>query len=485
MGNPLQAALARILAGARQGAMAGIGGMPPMGGQGRSPLLARGQAPDPTQTPSPTAVPSQTAGPTPNVQTPQGPVSTTAPPAYSIPKPQPPGAAPTPNAPVPQPHEQINSLAQLILGWKHRDYTKKAAEMQNVWTDLMEAMDALRDPAQAKQAQVMIDTIMERHGKDLAKFFKGRFEEVKKQQTQAGDQKEPDPTEQGLEGALQQKQKEAAQPPSAGGYYLPMAGPEAQLKNAAVNANLAAARLDPQRMLQSQLTSGEMRQQELGAAGLAVTPKMDVELKKAALEVTKFQHEAQKAAAEFLAAQQRLQLGEKVEEGKIDELRLKNQKALTDLDIARQRLARERLKTKGTQQMNQSYRLKFGAIKQAEDAINQLIGSKAGITGENVTNLVNLLKAAGATGIANDLVTQQKTWYKSYSKPEQIRDALQSYKKSFQDAFKLDEMGNTIDEADMEGGADTEPDTDMPEEETPAGYPPGWVQPPATAPKKP
>src|SRR6516165_3724734 len=296
MGNPLQAALARILAGARQGAMAGIGGMPPMGGQGRSPLLTQGQEPAPTT--------GQAPGPTPNVQTPQGPVSTTAPPAYDVPKPQPPGAAPTANAPVPQPHEQINSLAQLILGWKHRDYTKKAAEMQNVWTDLMEAMDALRDPAQAKQAKVMIDTIMERHGKDLAKFFKGRFEEVKKQQTQAGAQKEPDPTEQGLEGALQAKQKEAAQPPSAGGYYLPMAGPEAQLRNAAVNANLSAARSDPQRLLQSQLTSGEMRQQELGAAGLAVTPKMDVELKKAALEVTKFQHEAQKAAAEYLAAQQ-------------------------------------------------------------------------------------------------------------------------------------------------------------------------------------
>jgi hypothetical protein len=372
----------------------------------------------------------------------------------------------------------------LILGWKHRDYTKKAAEMQNVWTDLMEAMDALRDPAQAKQAQVMIDTIMERHGKDLAKFFKGRFEEVKKQQTQAGAQKEPDPTEQGLEGALQQKQKEAAQPPSAGGYYLPMAGPEAQLRNVATGAELSAARQDPARTLGTQLTSGETRQAQLGTAGLAVTPKMDVELKKAALEVTKFQHEAQKAAAEYLAAQQRLQLGEKAEEGKIEELRLKNQKASIDLDIARQRLQRERLKTKGTQQMNQSYRLKFGAIKQADAAIGALIGGK--ITKDNVTSIIQLLRTAGATGIAKNLEDQTK-WYRFFDTPEKVRGDLQAYKKAFQDAFKLDEMGNIIDEADIEGGADTEPDTDMPEPEegeTPAGYPPGWVSPPPTPPAK-
>jgi hypothetical protein len=211
---------------------------------------------------------------------------------------------------------------------------------------------------------------------------------------------------------------------------------------------------------------------------------MDVELKKAALEVTKFQHEAQKAAAEYLAAQQRLQLGEKAEEGKIEELRLKNQKASIDLDIARQRLQRERLKTKGTQQMNQSYRLKFGAIKQADAAIGALIGGK--ITKDNVTSIIQLLRTAGATGIAKNLEDQTK-WYRFFDTPEKVRGDLQAYKKAFQDAFKLDEMGNIIDEADIEGGADTEPDTDMPEPEegeTPAGYPPGWVSPPPTPPAK-
>jgi hypothetical protein len=301
----------------------------------------------------------------------------------------------------------------------------------------------------------MIDTIMERHGKDLAKFFKGRFEEVKKQQTQAGAQKEPDPTEQGLEGALQAKQKEAAQPPSAGGYYLPMAGPEAQLRNAAVNANLAAARSDPQRMLQSQLTSGEQRQAELGQAGLALTPKLSAELEKSALELSKFKAEADKAASELKVAQERAVISGQRDEATLAGLRLKNQKALTDLDIARQRLLREQAKTKGAQQLSQSYRLKFGAINQAQTAINSLVGGK--ITKDNVVNLINLLKAAGATGLANDLASQQKSmWVNyglgSYEKPEELLKSLQAYKDAFKTSFKLDDQGNPVGEGEESEG---------------------------------
>ena len=412
------------------------------------------QAPTSAPNPNPTLSPGRIGG---------SEAQTSAAPAYLMNMPPTHGPAPMSGAPIPQPHEQVNSLAQLVLGWEHRKHERKAAEMQNVWTDLMESLEAAQDPdsKQRQNAQQMVDIIMERHGKDLAKFFKGRFEEVQKQQEKSKKGKEPNPVEKGLEGALREKRSEAqskTSPPQAGGYYLPMAGPQAQLGNIKMGAELSAARQDPARTLGSQLTSGETRQQQLAEAGLATTPKIDAELKKYALEVTKAQTEAEKAATELKTIQQRSLITGKRNEAEIEKARLANQTAQVKLDIERQKLQIERQKRQGLKTVSQSNQLKLSMIQKAEEALNSLVGSKKGIDKTNVANIVNLLQSAGAKGIAADLLKQQGNWWKSYSTPQELLTALQSYKKAFQEAFAKEKEGVT--------SVDEEPDEDT--EDTPS-----------------
>jgi hypothetical protein len=116
-------------------------------------------------------------------------------------------------------------------------------------------------------------------------------------------------------------------------------------------------------------------------------------------------------------------------------------------------LLQQREKTKGIQQMSQSYRLKFKAIDQAQQAISSLIGSKTGLTKENAPNIINLLRQAGATSLAKDIEDQTKSvWVNyglgSYMKPENLQNALKAYKQSYQDAFRLNEQGETLEEGE-------------------------------------
>jgi len=389
------------------------------------------------------------AGPSPSIQPPSGG------------GPGLPGAAP-----IEQPHEQINSLAQLILGWDQRKHERKAAEMQNVWTDLMEAIDASKDPQQTKDAQQMIDIIMERHGKDLAKFFKGRFEQAQKQKESSSKSQKPDPVGQGLEGALQEKQQESqatsqSGPPQSGGYYLPMAGPEQQLRSIADSAELQAARQDPARMLKSQLTSGEMREAELGAGpekARAEREKARAEIIKAGKEVQKAQYESKKAEAEL-----QLKLTEEStakEKGKIalDTEKERYLTAQANKDKANFQMMRAKLLAQGATQpkLTQALKLKLDAAESAKTFIDGIVAQDRDLSDSDVQTLQNLLKNSGAISLANGIrATSAFGWFRKGS-----ADA-KSLQKAFDlhyDALKAS-VGKAKDTSDMSDD-ETDDETD-------------------------
>src|SRR6266404_3823807 len=174
------------------------------------------------------------------------------------------GSSMTP--PIAQPHEAVQSIAQLLMGWQDRKKKGEEAEAANIAQNLIQAM-------RNGDKDTVNDILNNDHSKKiLNKVYKGWLTKMQEAQKPG---KEPDPTVSGFEAGIQkatqpsaqpQQQPPQGQPPgSAGGIRLPQQSPQEQLGGAKLSAETQAAKQDPNRLLSSRLTSEEMRETELGA----------------------------------------------------------------------------------------------------------------------------------------------------------------------------------------------------------------------------
>jgi hypothetical protein len=487
-----------------QGGAPPPGGMSPVGPGGTAPFQQSGQGgPPPPGGPLPTGQPPSQAMP---------PQTGSAPPPGSSPSPykiqnDPSSGVGNLQKPVEQPMTRlpqwqggpIAGFLQLLTSFYNKKQESQHAEAANAAQSLMQAIEGAKQSGDWTPVYV----IMHNNEKLFNKVYKGWLQ--KSEMQEQAKQKKPekvDPEVQGVEqgiqkymaqkgggppsstGASPQGQQPAqgqapqgppppqgmppgAPPPgspqqvprSMGGYQMPQASPEQKLAQQGSSAELQARQQDPGRALQGKLSSGEERQVELTKTGMATTPatqaklseiqiKAEAEIKKSYSDVQEAKYRADKADLEYRTAQQRSLIQGQRDETALKKLEYDNKRAQTELDIAKQRLQTEMQKRKGLQTINQSYKMKWGMLNQVEEALKNMIVNKQPIDGKSVAGIVNLLKNAGATGIANDLVKQQSTWYKSYATPQDILDQLQEYKTGFQKAFNLDKNGIAT-----EGGA--------------------------------
>jgi hypothetical protein len=326
----------------------------------------------------------------------------------------------------------IQGVSQLLQAWNQRKDQKEEAEAANIAQNLMTAM---RNNDTATVHEILND----KHAtKVLNKVYKGwltKSQEASKPQEPA---KPPDPAVKGFEqglvkaaqgGASAQPQGPTPQqgtspqgpqaPPQGGqpqpsktqgGYLLPQAGPAQQLQGIKTGAELDAAKADPARTLDSQLTSGESRQAELGKSGLASTPATDAKLQESMAKLQEANLGVQKAQLELQSKQAELQATGERTNAAAKKAEVDLTKAQVQLDITRTNLliARERSTnpTKGkTQQPPLNTVQKLKSLEDAQTYIEGVIKSrgKNGFTGQDVQTLTGLLKQAGASSLAQSL----------------------------------------------------------------------------------
>lgn len=346
-------------------------------------------------------------------------------------------------------YSAVQGVSQLLQQFEQRKDSKEHAEAENIAKNLMAAMDATNssDPkAYASAVATIHDILNDKHStKVLNKVYKGWLQKSQEAQKPG---EPPDPAIAGFEKGLQNfvagKGQRPQMPPTMGGYRMPQAGPAQALQSMAQRSEMGAAQQDPARQLQTQMTSGEDREYQLERAGLKAPtiypPQVQLQVDKFNMELDKATIETQKAQLEYDSARQKAITSGKRDETSLENLRLKNEKARIDLDIKKQQLVNAREKGTGLKSTNQSYQLKWQMVSKAEEALNLMVANKQKLDKTNVMGIANLLKNAGATSIASDLVKQQGSiWVNyglgSYNTPEQLLGALKDYKDAYQKTF--------------------------------------------------
>jgi hypothetical protein len=340
--------------------------------------------------------------------------------------------------PVAQPHEAVQSIAQLLMGWQDRKKKGEEAEAANIAQNLIQAM-------RNGDKDTVNDILNNDHSKKiLNKVYKGWLTKMQEAQKPG---KEPDPTVSGFESGIQkatsgQSQLQAkppqGQPPGAGGYRMPQQSQAEQLGAAKLSAETQAAKQDPNRLLSSRLTSEEMRETELGAGPEKVQAEREkarAAAQKAMSDLQRAQLEVQKADSELKLKQTEIE-GAK-EKGKIsaDVEHNKYLKSLVDLDIAKARLMHV---VQRGQNVSQTNKLKMAAIDKAISIMDEVKKRKGGFSLSDLRDLSNELKTAGATELVKRLPAEWRAWVGTAGGEKDVQsfaDALTHYKESFDVAF--------------------------------------------------
>src|SRR6266404_6395835 len=368
------------------------------------------------------------------------------------------GSSMTP--PIAQPHEAVQSIAQLLMGWQDRKKKGEEAEAANIAQNLIQAM-------RNGDKDTVNDILNNDHSKKiLNKVYKGWLTKMQEAQKPG---KEPDPTVSGFEAGIQkatsgQAQPPQGQPPGAGGIRMPQQSQAEQLAGAKGSAELQAAKQDPNRMLGSRLSSEEMRETELGAGPEKVQAEREAaraKVQKAMTDLQKAQLEVQKADSELKLKQTEIE-GAK-EKGKIasDIEHQRYLKSLVDLDIAKARLMHV---VQRGQNVSQTNRLKMAAIDKAISIMDEVKKRKGGFSLSDLHDLANELKTAGATELVKRLPGEWRAWVGTAGSEKTVQDfadALTHYKESFDAAF-----GEAQQKAKDKAAASSDDSTDDDEPDT-------------------
>jgi hypothetical protein len=363
--------------------------------------------------------------------------------------------------PIAQPHEAVQSIAQLLMGYHDRKKKGEEAEAANIAQNLIQAM-------RNGDKDTVNDILNNDHSKKiLNKVYKGWLTQMQEAQKPG---KEKDPTVSGFEAGIQKatSQPQGQPPGSAGGIRLPQPSQEEQVKAAQTSATQQTFKQDPNLMKPTQLTSDEIRETQLGAGPQKIEAekaKAQAAIDKAASDTKKAQAELQKAEAELEIKKTEQQSAK--EKGKIS-LDIESKKLLiaaTNLDVARERLKLSITKTKAGTDVKFATKLKMSAIDKAIQIVTKIQDEKRSFSASDFGDLASELRAAGATELIKRLPTNWLSAHLLSGKNDvtDLLEALQHYKETYQDvvnglgtsptAKDKTASGETVDDED-DGGDD-------------------------------
>ena len=308
--------------------------------------------------------------------------------------------------PIAQPHEAVQSIAQLLMGYNDRKKKGEEAEAANIAQNLIQAM-------RNGDKDTVNDILNNDHSKKiLNKVYKGWLTKMQEAQKPG---KEPDPTVSGFEAGIQKATQPSAQPQggqlpmsSPGGVRLPQQSQQEQLGAAKLSAETQAAQQDPNRLLSSRLSSEEMRTVELGAG----PEKVEAEKAKALADVQKYaagakkaEFEAQKAESEYRLKQLESVTSKTKGEMSLEIERVKLLESQAKLDIAKQNLHRAAMlaSAAGKVKLSSAMKIKLEAATRAESIVEGIVKDKRDLSESDVQALQNELKVAGATNLADKI----------------------------------------------------------------------------------
>lgn len=379
----------------------------------------------------------------------------------------------------------VQGITQFLQDSFQKKDQQQHSEAANAAQALMAALEGAKTTGDYRPAQ----HILENNEALFNKVYKGwlqKSEEAKKPQKKG---KPPDPDVVGFEKGLAEymgkggtQQPGAPQPPeslqgrSGAKYMMPQASPPQAQAQQALSAESQASRQDPNRDLQSQLSSGEQRQGELGKAGLAITPAIQAKMNEYAVQYAKLDNERQKSETDFKKAQvqydtelKKAGFASEDIKNKLQKNQVDLQKANVQLDIARQKGQLELMKAKNGGTVPPGYRMRWQAVTKAEELLNSADGP---LDTQQMNNLKNLLKAAGATNLAASLPATGmlggvKNWLTdNQNDPKSLMLSLKDYKSSLKDALRgapswLEDDASDSDPSGGDGEVDKSDDTNV------------------------
>lgn len=411
----------------------------------------------------------------------------------------------------------IQGFQKVMADRQQREDQKDSAEAANVAQNFMKALDtAQNSPDERTRAEAMqtVDMILsnKEYSKVLNKVYKGWLQ--KADQQKKAKSKEPDPETAGFEKGLQDyfagKGALPQMPNQLQGYRLPSAGPAQQIGNIQKQVEAARAAQDPLTQLQSQLTSGEMRETELGAT-----------TEKLAAERARYKAETDKAQSEVLIAgmkvnEEKAKLQTEQAKTKYAQMtgekaaKLKDidyQKALVNLDIYKTRLALAKI-PKQTGQPPPILIKQTSASQQAIEYIDSILAdperAKKGFNQTDIVKLTGLLQQAGASGLVKDLPNWMQRHVPDWlggsgsNDIQTMRDSIQYWDNSLSNTIQsrypnwegpgsVKEQGGILPPAgefgmppgyEGPGSEDTSEGGEIQTPEKDIGLPPGFVSPP-------
>jgi hypothetical protein len=341
-------------------------------------------------------------------------------------------------------YSAVEGVSKLLQDYESRKDQKEHAEAANIAQNLMVAM-------QNNDVATVHDILNDKHSrKVLDKVYKGWL--TKAQEAQKPGEK-PDPAVSGFEDGLKktveaksQQQQPTQMPQTMAGYRLPQAGPAEQLGAAKLSAETQAAKQDPNRLLESQLTSAERRETELGAGP-----------EKVAAEKAKYDEMTKKAIADYQRAAAEQKKAESELELKRYEAEAAKEKGKVSLDIEQKKLLEAQTKLETERARLQlvvasgggkriappiNTQNQWNSLLEAQKAVEALLKSPPswhfGAPPQELRTLQSQLRMAGLASLSM-VIPSQASFFGKVDVPGMlttIKEELSKRKDSLQQGFK-------------------------------------------------
>jgi len=344
----------------------------------------------------------------------------------------------------------IQGVSSLLQNWRQRQDQKEQSKASNIAQNLMQAIES-GDQATIHDIMNDKDSV-----KTLNKVYKGwltKAQESKKEATP------PDPAVSGFEAGIkqhiqqkgqgqgqspqpsqaqpgQQQQQQRPQPGQVGGYQMPQSSPIQQLMAAKIAAENQAAKQDPSRLLTSQLTSHEQRQMQMIAGQLKMSPN----------EIEKIGSEEKITEIKSLGALKQQEMKDQAayrtaltnNKGKENVASI-NAKARVDAaSIIARHWSMALMMGVHMKAPSASMLMRLQTLGQLDGSLDDIISGKvkigalSAISGNPFAQIQQQLKSAGLSGLAVDLPTVEGASGKGLDKLKQIKQSVDTYKKTFQ-----------------------------------------------------
>lgn len=366
----------------------------------------------------------------------------------------------------------IQGVSKLLQDFESRKDQREQSEAANIAQNLMSARER-------NDVATVYEIMNDKHSrKVLNKVYKGWLTKAKEAQKPG---EPPDQIvasfEQGIQDYIKGKSQQQPQMPrTIGGYLLPQAGPAERLSAAQLSAEEQAAKQDPNRLLGSQLSSGEVRESELQKIGMtreaqlaalakyqSAVDKAEADTKIASSNALRAQADLQRAQTEAGSAKEKGALG-------LEELKTKLLTEQAKLDAARARLqlihstAQGRLKEPPL-----SVKTRWDALTKAFEGLDSLEKSKklygfGGVGGpsQELKTLQGQLRMAGLSSLASTIPTSG-FFTNTDTLLQQLRENMTQYRDSVEQGISENYPswkipGGRGSAADSDSGDDSEGD---------------------------